>query len=364
VELSPAIYYNHSVENTLLSASYVYDLHWYEDRDGTLDQTHMFNAMMDHEFSERYKLMLNESFVVSQDPGVINPAVSSLPLRVPGSNIRNTSTADFSMVLSRLFDVHVGYANSLYYYQQGGDDVAPGTPSYQALLNRMDQTASVDLRWKVSPETTGVLGYSFENLDYTSHEDIIFSSSADPFNGPGHSRANSRNSDTSFVYIGADESFSPKLNGSIRAGGEYIDYYNYDSHNISPYVDASLTYQYMPQSTAQFGLKELHNATDVVGVGAAPTLDEESTYVYFSVSHRVTSRFTASALASAQYSSFNGGTSNGEEENFYNLNLNLAYHFTLWLTGEAGYAYSKLNTELADRGYTRDMVYLGVRATY
>jgi hypothetical protein len=375
VELSPAIYYNHSVENTLLSASYVYDLHWYEDRDGTLDQTHMFNAMMDHEFSERYKLILNESFVVSQDPGVINPAVSSMPLRVPGSNIRNTSTADFSMVLSQLFDVHVGYVNSLYYYQQTATDepVTPANryPSYQALLNRMDQTASVDLRWKAAPETTGVLGYSFENLAYTSHEDIIFSSSADFFNGPGHSRANSRNSDTSFVYIGADESFTPKLNGSIRAGGEYIDYYNYDSHNISPYVDASLTYQYMPQSTAQFGIKELHNATDVVGVGASPTLDEESTYVYFSVSHRVTSRFTASALASAQYSTFNGGTSDNEGENFYNVNLNLAYHFTLWLTGEAGYAYTKLNevandsgAALTGRGYTRDMVYLGVRATY
>ena len=56
MELSPAIYYNHSVEDTLLSASYVYDLHWYEDKDGTLDQTHQFNAKMDHEFSERYRL--------------------------------------------------------------------------------------------------------------------------------------------------------------------------------------------------------------------------------------------------------------------------------------------------------------------
>lgn len=380
MELSPAIYYNHSVEDTLLSASYVYDLHWYEDRDGTMDQTHQFNARMDHEFSERYKMTLNESFVISQDPGVLDPVVVSTPLRVPGSNVRNTSTVDFTLQLTRLFDVHVGYANSVYAFQQNAGDEYPANSyaSYSASLDRMDQTATVDLRWKALPETTGVLGYSFENLAYTSPEDIIFDTAAPGtpayFNGPGHYAASSRDSDTSSVYIGADESFTPKLNGSIRAGGEYIYYYNYnDSHNISPYVDANLTYQYMPQSTAQFGLKELHNATDVAGFGSTPVLDEQSTYVYLSVSHRVTSRFTASGLAQAQYSTLNGGGTsyNGEKDNFYILNLNLLYHFTPWLAGETGYAYSKLNSELtgipsgtAPRSYTRNMVYVGVRATY
>jgi len=374
VEVSPGIYYNHSVEDTLLSASYVYDLDWYQDRDGTTDQTHQFNAKMDHEFSERYKMTLNESFVIAQDPGVLDPAVVATPLRVAGSNVRNTAGADFTIQLTHLFDVHLGYANSVYAYQQNGGDEFPANAfaSYSALLDRMDQTGTVDLRWKALPETTGVLGFSFENLAYTSPEDIIFSAAGLPGSlayiyGPGHYVSSSRNSDTSTLYVGADESFTPNLNGSIRAGGEYIDYYNNDSHSISPYVDASLTYQYMPQSTAQFGLKQLHNATDVAGtIGTTPVVDEESTAVYLSVSHRVTSRFTAAALAQAQYSTFNGGgaTYNGLKENFYILNINFAYHFTPWLAGETGYAYSKLNTELLDRGYTRDMVYVGVRATY
>jgi hypothetical protein len=95
-------------------------------------------------------------------------------------------------------------------------------------------------------------------------------------------------------------------------------------------------------------------------------LDEESTAVYVSISHRVTSRFTASIMGQAQYSSFNGGGGlyDGKEENFYTANINLAYHFTPWLAGETGYSYSKLNTELPDRGYARDVVYVGVRATY
>jgi hypothetical protein len=303
------------------------------------------------------------------------PAGYATSLRVPGSNIRNTAMADFTAQLTKLFDLHFGYANSVYAYQQnGGDETASEQASHQAsysaLLDRMDQSWTVDLRWKALPETTGVLGYQFENLGYTSPEYIIYPGTITvngvPVATPGY-RSNSRDSDTSFVYIGADQSFSPNLNGSIRGGGEYIDYYNNHSHTIEPYIDASLTYQYMPQSTAQFGIKEMHNATDVAGtVGTTPVLDEQSTSVYLSVSHRVTSRFTAAALAQAQYSTFNGGgpTYNGKEENFYMLNLNLTYHFTPWLAGQTGYSYNKLNTELIDRAYTRNIVYVGVLATY
>ena len=366
VELSPGFYYNHSVEDTLLSASYVYDMRWYEDRNGTTDQTHQFNAKMDHEFSERYKLTLNESFVIAQEPGVLDTAVLATPLLVAGNNVRNTATADLMIQLTRLFDVHIGYANSVYAYQQNAGDEYPAnsSASYSALLDRMDQTASVDLRWKASPETTGVLGYQFEHLDYTSPEYIILPGFINGVATPGY-RSDSRNSDANFVYVGADQSFTPKLNGSIRAGGEYVDYYNNDSHIISPYVDASMTYQYMPDSTAQAGVKHLHNSTDVAGTfGNTPVLDEESTAVYVLVSHRVTSRFTAAALGQAQYSTYNGGTLNGQGENFYILNLNFAYHFTPWLAGETGYSYNKLNSDLPDRGYTRDVVYVGVRATY
>src|SRR5271154_2872232 len=59
-EIAPAAAINHSVENTLLTASYVYDLKWYENRSDT-DQSHQFNAYLDHEFSERYNLKVNES---------------------------------------------------------------------------------------------------------------------------------------------------------------------------------------------------------------------------------------------------------------------------------------------------------------
>jgi hypothetical protein len=300
--------------------------------------------------------------------------------------VRNTGSVDFTTSITKNFDLHLGYANTLYAYQQtarsvigygldgdglGNVPLGPYSPvaSRSALLDRMEQLATVDLRWKATPETTGVLGYQYGHTDYTAPEYIIFPSP--PYNGPGLANtgymSNIRNTDSHFVFIGADESFTPDLNGSIRAGGEYIDYYNYHDSRLSPYVDASLTDQYQPGCSAQLGVKHVHNSTDVVGAfGTTPVLDEESTAVYLSDSHKLTDRLTASVMGQAQLSDYVGGGPgfDGKSERFFVLQVNVAYHFNPWLTTEAGYNYSRLLSDLAFREYTRDVMYIGFRATY
>lgn len=282
-EVSPSAAVNHSVQDTLMSASYIYDMRWYATHPSpgsSIDQSHQFNGRFEHEFSERYKLSLNESFVVAQEPTVLDPTLVSTPLRVQGNNVRNTGTANFTAELTRLLDLHLGYANTVYAFQQTAGDVfgypfspvtgnsaalggfAPFVPSRSAALDRMEQLATLDLRWKITPDTTGVFGYQYGHEDYTSPEYIIYPASA--LGEPGY-LANSRNDDQHFFFVGADESFTPDLNGSIRVGGEYIDYYNSHTSRLSPYVDANLTWNYLPGSSAQIGVKHEHNSTDVTG---------------------------------------------------------------------------------------------------
>jgi hypothetical protein len=366
------------VENTLMSASYIYDMRWYENHSAT-DQSHQFNGRLEHEFSERYKLSLSESFVIAQEPTVIAAdQTTAEPLRVEGNNVRNTGQADFTAGLTKDFDLHLGYGNTIYHYQQTGVQLygIPGTaltvpePSRSALLDRMEQLATVDLRWKATPETTGILGYQYGHTEYTSPEYIIYpGADAVPATAAPGFRSGIRNSDSHFVFVGADESFTPTLNGSIRAGGEYVDYYNSHDSRISPYVDASLTDQYMPGCSGQLGVKHIHNSTDVAGsIGTSfnPVLDEQSTAIYISDSHKLTERITATVLGQAQLSTFDGGGSgyDGKSEDFYILQINLAYHFSPWFMTEAGYNFSKLKSDLPDRTYTRDFMYLGLRATY
>ena len=173
------------------------------------------------------------------------------------------------MQMTRLFDLHASYINTFYAYQENAGDEAPANsyPSYSALLDRMDQTASLDLRWRALPTTTGVLGYQFEHVNYTSPEDIIFSPAGPPGSlaalyGPGHYTASSRDTDSHFVYVGVDESFNPELSASFRGGFEIVDYYNDGTTALSPYFDGSITYTYMPQCSAQGGVKHIRNATE------------------------------------------------------------------------------------------------------
>jgi hypothetical protein len=230
----------------------------------------------------------------------------------------------------------------------------------------MTQIATIDLRWKATPDTTGIFGYQYQHVDYTSPEYIIFPDAAVGL--PGF-LANVRNNDQHFIFVGADENFTPDLRGSIRVGGEIIDYYNYHTTKGSPYVDANLTWNYTAQSSAQIGVKQLHNTTDVTGY-SNPVLDTDTTALYASVSHNITDRVSISAMGQAQWSLFNGGNElgegsvDGDSEDFYVFGLNIAYHFNPWFLTEAGYDYSKLNSEIAGRSYTRNQVYLGFRGTY
>jgi hypothetical protein len=406
-----AAWSHHSGETTTASVSYIYDLKWYENRSDT-DQQHQLNMGLQHEISPQYRIALGESFVIAQQPTVIDPSVISTPLRVAGNNVRNTGSINLSDAITKELDLQLGYVNTLYDYPElansvigypfgyitsgypnnasDNGNVAP-QPSRSALLNRMEQVVTLDMRWKYTPSTTAILGYKFGTTWYTSGEYINYPyGNGSPYLTPAGAplgsafkgdHSNVRDSQTHYAFIGADETFSPLLNASLRVGAEYLDYYNNVDQNgnsdptsrVSPYVDASLTDQYQPGCSVVFGVKEIHNSTDVVGVTGdlidgktVPVLDEESTAIYFSDHHKLSEKLSANVMGQAQISSFTDGGPeyNGKLDQFFILQVNFSYRFTPWLSSEAGYNYSRLKSDLPGREYTRDIMYLGVRATY
>jgi hypothetical protein len=84
------------------------------------------------------------------------------PLRVSGNNVRNTGSGVILPTrLTKNFDLHLGYANTVYAYQQTARSVigyervrpAAGTVPFRPaklfrLLDRMEQLATLDLRGK------------------------------------------------------------------------------------------------------------------------------------------------------------------------------------------------------------------------
>jgi hypothetical protein len=360
VEINPGVGFHWDQAQTVIDLGYNYWLRWYEDREqsGSADHSHVFNGKLSHSFTERYKLDLGDTFVIAQEPSLLEPpGATTQTRRTDGDNIRNTATASFTAELTRLLSVVLGYSNQLYDYDNDGP------ASYSALLDRMEHLVSVNLRWQTLPTTVGVLGYQFGLTDHTSSDDLL---------APGAGRDPSeRDSRTHYIFVGADHTFNPNLLGSIRIGGQFTDYHNAPSTQVddvsNPYADASLSWNYNPGSYVQLGIRHTRNQTDVA-FGAIPavdpTLDQESTIAYVSVSHRITGKLKGSAIAQYQNSEFKGGFADGETDDIFLVGLSLSYQINPWLSAETGYNYDRLNSDLSGRSFTRNRVYLGLRASY
>jgi uncharacterized protein (PEP-CTERM system associated) len=94
------------------------------------------------------------------------------------------------------------------------------------------------------------------------------------------------------------------------------------------------------------------------------TLDQETSLVYGTLNHRITSRLTGSLTGQYTDSSFEGGALDGDNDQFLMAGINFDYKFDEHWSGEVGYNYDKLNSDVSGREFTRNRIYVGVRASY
>ena len=218
----------------------------------------------------------------------------------------------------------------------------------------------------VNRETTAVLGYQFGDIAYSSHEVIGYENGV-PFT------SKVRNNNSHYVFTGLDHYFTQELSGSLRVGVQYTDYYNdpSSSSSLGPYVDLSSTWHYREDGSVQLGFTHRRNQTDLIGNSLYQvnslshlTLDQESSTFYANISQKITPKLTGTLSGQYQSSNFKGGLTGSDTEQFVLLGLNLTYQFNRFMSGELGYNYDNLASDLSARSYDRNRVYLGVTATY
>ena len=368
VEISPSVTAAFAWPQTTLSLGYVFSFKYYDhrplDSSTKYDQSHIFNAAIDHAFNERYRINARESFVIGQEPDIlrVGNAMETFQ-RISGDNIRNDAVVNFDAQMTRLFGFEVGYENAYWDYQQNGGDAI--SPSASGLLDRVENSVHLDSRWMICPETVGIFGYRFRDVAYTGNEVIGTIPPA-----PGIDiHSDNRNFREHSLYVGAEQTFNPNLSGAARVGASYVDYFNNPTgvgsgSGWTPYAMANLRYNYQPQSFVEVGLSQDVNATDVAtAVGSNRfTQSEESTVVYGRVVHYITPQLFGSVLGQFQYSSVTGETSLTEKD--YQIGLNLTYQFTPHLSTEVGYNYDKLESDIGGRSFDRNRVYIGVTGRY
>lgn len=356
---------------TSLDFKYTYALIYYGVRPtgntANYDQTHNFDAALTHSFNERYKFKVQDSFVIGQEPDSLRSGDALTTVqRVPGDNIRNTGTFVFNAELTPLFGLEAGYENALFDYDAHGALVFPGPPpsvqpSFSGTSDRLEHTFHLDGRWQILPETTGLVGYQYEQINYTGNELVGFTISGAPL------MSKSRDSRSHYAYVGAEHIFNPDFSGMARVGASFTDYYGSPTSqsSIAPYVKLSANYTYGPESYVQAGFTYDRNATDIVGQGTANgiTQSQESATLFAAISHRIVPNLFLSLTGSYQYSTFVLGQFDGQHEKDFLIGLNFRYQFVRYLSAELGYDYDNISSDTG-RSYDRNKFYVGITGTY
>jgi len=363
-EVTPQLDLNVALQQTELGIRYTYGLYYYQERQDLgqdpIDQSHQLDLWVDHAFTERWRARAQDSFVIGQEPELIDPN-TSVPTRTEGNNIRNTGTLTLNTIWTRLFSTQLSYGNTFYDYQNANGTFS--NPSLAGLLNRMDQDVSLDFQWSVSPSTMAYVGGAFSFSDYTGDEPIAQNPTTLAIYN-----SDTRNSRSYYAYVGAQHSFLANLSFNGKAGIQYTDNYNdpSGSTSLNPYADLSLIYTYLPGSYLQAGFTQTENATDQVNINSKGQMAmfTESSTVYASINQKLTPKLMGSAIGRWQHSVYNGGAFNNQADDYYSLGLNLSYAFNPHFSAEAGYNLDYLQSDIPGNDYTRSRVYLGVSAAY
>ena len=372
-EVSPSLSLNVPLQQTEIGLRYTYGLYYYQKRqdDGQdpIDQTHQIDLWVDHAFTERWQAKVANTFVVGQEPTLLNPGggPNANPIRENGNNIVNNATVTLTTDWTRLFSTVLGYNNGYYDYENGGTteaNLATQGASDSATLNRIDQTVSLDLQWEVATETIFLVGGQFEWVDYTGGQPIA----QNPLPPNNFYFSDSRNDRSYFGYAGLQRNWLPNLNTSTKLGVQYTDDYNVpDQTQTTPYTASTLTYTYLPGSYLQLGVTHEQNATDVVAPNpnnGKVTQSQESTVVSASVNQQITPKLMGVLIGNFQYSTFNQGQFNNDSEKDFGVGVNFNYAFTQHFSGEVGYNFDDLSSDVPGRAYSRNRVYVGVTAAY
>jgi hypothetical protein len=348
ISVSPSVGLHKAFDQTLIALNYTYELRWFEARTrNEADHIQIVNLRLDHKFSENYRLQVTDRFYHGQE-GVVQLGPQVDPIRTNADYWRNTARGQFEADFTDHFGMMVAYQNQIWDYDQRGDQTR------SALLDRMEHLGTIEGLYHFRPATSGLLGYQFEQVDFRGKGNI----GVDPDGNV--LRSNFRDNRSHRVYVGVQHKPTANLDLGLRVGGQYTDYHRASDDAWTPFVDARGTYTYNPGSFLQVGVVHTLNATDVLA------MSQESTSIWGMVNHRITPRLTGSVLGQFQYSSFEDGrlTVDASRDLLYLVGVNLHYRFNPYLGAEAGYNWDKLDSDLPNRSYSRNRVYVGVRANY
>ena len=346
IEVSPGI--NLTIgEGTDLefSAGYAFGMRYYEDREtDNEDYGHELGISLNKAFSNTSLLQLSDSFVIAQEPEILN---GGTPLRTEGDNLRNTISASYRQVLSGNILGELGYGNSIFDYDEA---------YHSALLDRSYNQVNLDVIYDME-QTEYFVGYKFASTDFDGGD----------LGAGTNFKSDARDNDSHYGYVGVRHQLNKEFVASAQVGAQYVDYYNFDlmpglipEDETSPYVNASMEWGYAEGSQLVAGVSLARGATDLQAA------DQETSAVYAQFLHKITAKVHGTLTARYQDSEISGGgvRVDGKTESLMLLGASLTYAIADNIWTELAYNFDELDSDIPRRSFERNYLSIGIGTSY
>jgi hypothetical protein len=334
-------------QRSLLNGQYDYGvLYPNYNHVGGVSQTHTLIASASYAFSPRLLLSLNENFVDSVQPQLVQ-TIDKVPVTLiqAGTYIYDQVGASAIYSLTRRWTASCSGSWDIWRYQETAIATNNDHEDYSVTLSAL---------YSVDPRTVLGVNYQYAANTYTH---------------PGPK--NSLNGEADTGYLSVTHQFNPKLSLALN-GGYTVRTSGDGSSTTAPSGYGSLVYNYGPASTIALVAAETLSTANVGGTGGFSA--QENTSFNLQVNHRITAKLHTIIEGSYVYSTFTlpivGQTLVPHDvtpnEQFMTGHWGIGYDFRVWLSAAFDYNYYRVmsSSVLLAQPYSRDVVALRVVLTY
>lgn len=326
---SGSISYNGSIDDqTFASFSYLLSNDHVADRPGEKNLTsHEFNGRVAHSFAQDTNIDASFAYNIAKNPQSL---LAGIPLNTDQSNKRAEFDTRFTTAAGQKTGVIAKYRFLNFAYDNAG---------LAKDLDRSENLVGLEAYYAYLPETKLALEYRFQDIGYDSASSI-------------------KDKSSHFLMAGFDYNPGKELLVSARAGFEDR---SRDSapDTTAPYVELTTRYTYTEGSYLAAGYTyTIEEPSDVVRFN-----DSQVNRFFVNLQHRLSGAFTFSGSITYEPSKLLGkGSQPDIDENTTRFGLAMSWLPTKNWTVTGSYDLDEVNSDLAERGQSRDRI--GIAARY
>lgn len=323
---------NLNMERTYLGLRYRPSLLWYQDREpDDTDILHDLDLNFIHTFSPVLSLSINDTLRAGQLPELQD---DGYVVRQEDDNTYNSAIATLSYNLRPETRIDVSGRHIMLTYSEDEND----NNNYYSVVG------GLTLRQQLASRTTVMADGRYQALVYNDADDL-----------------HNRDADTLYAGLGLEQTFSPQLIGSLRAGLQNRTYDDdYYDDNAQPYGELSMTFLPTPATRITGAASYSIYESDI-----AEYLSANRTYLSLSFAHDFTTKlsvYLSSGFAFNAYEAdyaLDDGLEDADETS-YLVSARATYRVNRINWIEAGYQYVMFDSDVSGReSYERNRIDVG-----